>query len=56
MESSEVNMKRVTGIGGIFVKAKDHEKLHQWYEKHLGIPRVTGSSCGSRQREVSKIK
>ena len=31
-------MKRVTGIGGIFVKAKDHEKLHKWYEKHLGIP------------------
>jgi predicted enzyme related to lactoylglutathione lyase len=33
------NMQRVTGIGGIFFKAKDPEKLYQWYEKHLGICR-----------------
>jgi hypothetical protein len=32
-------MKRVTGIGGIFFKAQDHEKLYQWYEKHLGLKR-----------------
>jgi predicted enzyme related to lactoylglutathione lyase len=32
-------MKRVTGIGGIFFKAQDQEKLYQWYEKHLGIKR-----------------
>lgn len=31
-------MKRVTGIGGVFFKAKNPEKLHQWYQKHLGIP------------------
>ena len=31
-------MKRVTGIGGIFFKAKSPEKLHKWYQKHLGIP------------------
>lgn len=30
-------MKRVIGIGGIFFKAKDPEKLGAWYEKHLGI-------------------
>lgn len=30
--------KRVTGIGGIFFKAKDPEKLGKWYAKHLGIP------------------
>jgi predicted enzyme related to lactoylglutathione lyase len=30
-------MKRVTGIGGIFFKAKDKDKLLQWYAKHLGI-------------------
>ncbi len=28
-------MKRVTGIGGIFFKCKDPEKLKSWYEKHL---------------------
>src|SRR4029078_2593277 len=30
-------MKRVTGIGGIFFKAKDPEKLREWYRRHLGI-------------------
>jgi predicted enzyme related to lactoylglutathione lyase len=32
-------MKRVTGIGGIFFKANDPSKLHEWYEKHLGLKR-----------------
>ena len=30
-------MKRVTGIGGIFFKAKDAVTLRAWYQKHLGI-------------------
>ncbi len=31
-------MKRVTGIGGIFFKAKNNpQKLKEWYEKHLEI-------------------
>jgi predicted enzyme related to lactoylglutathione lyase len=30
-------MKRVTGIGGIFFKAHDAEKLRKWYKKHLGL-------------------
>ncbi len=30
-------MKRVTGIGGIFIKAKDPVALRAWYKKHLGI-------------------
>lgn len=30
-------MKRVTGIGGIFIKAKDPKALGDWYRKHLGI-------------------
>jgi predicted enzyme related to lactoylglutathione lyase len=30
-------MKRVTGIGGIFFKAKDPVALGAWYKKHLGI-------------------
>jgi predicted enzyme related to lactoylglutathione lyase len=30
-------MKRVTGIGGIFFKAKDAPALRSWYQKHLGI-------------------
>jgi predicted enzyme related to lactoylglutathione lyase len=30
-------MKRVTGIGGIFISAKDPDKLCDWYKTHLGI-------------------
>ena len=30
-------MKRVTGIGGIFFKAKDPKALYAWYKRHLGI-------------------
>jgi predicted enzyme related to lactoylglutathione lyase len=30
-------MKRVTGIGGIFFKAKDPAALQAWYKQHLGI-------------------
>jgi predicted enzyme related to lactoylglutathione lyase len=31
------NMKKVTGIGGIFFKTKDPKKTTAWYEKHLGL-------------------
>jgi predicted enzyme related to lactoylglutathione lyase len=30
-------MRRVTGIGGVFFKAKDPVALHAWYKRHLGI-------------------
>jgi predicted enzyme related to lactoylglutathione lyase len=30
-------MRRVTGIGGIFFKARDPAALHAWYRRHLGI-------------------
>lgn len=30
-------MKYVIGIGGIFFKANDPEKLAAWYQKHLGL-------------------
>jgi predicted enzyme related to lactoylglutathione lyase len=30
-------MKRVTGIGGIFIKSKDPKRLIDWYKQHLGI-------------------
>ena len=30
-------MKRVTGIGGIFFKAKDAPAMQAWYKRHLGI-------------------
>ena len=30
-------MARVTGIGGVFFRAKDPKALEAWYAKHLGI-------------------
>jgi predicted enzyme related to lactoylglutathione lyase len=40
-------MQRVTGIGGVFFKSKDPERLYVWYEKHLGLKRdpATGGSA-----------
>ena len=30
-------MERVVGIGGVFFKARQPEKLAEWYRQHLGI-------------------
>jgi predicted enzyme related to lactoylglutathione lyase len=30
-------MKKATGIGGIFFKCKDPDKMREWYQKHLGL-------------------
>src|SRR5882672_3115257 len=30
-------MERITGIGGIFFKAKDADTLRRWYEANLGV-------------------
>jgi predicted enzyme related to lactoylglutathione lyase len=30
-------MSRVTGVGGIFIRAEDPAKLRAWYQQHLGI-------------------
>ena len=31
-------MAKVTGIGGIFFKAKDPTGIMTWYKEHLGVP------------------
>jgi predicted enzyme related to lactoylglutathione lyase len=30
-------MKKVTGIGGIFFKCSEPDKIKDWYQEHLGI-------------------
>ena len=35
-------MERVTGIGGVFFRAKNPESLVAWYADHLGVPVVEG--------------
>jgi predicted enzyme related to lactoylglutathione lyase len=34
---SQLPEERVTGIGGVFFKAKDPRGLTQWYRDHLGV-------------------
>jgi predicted enzyme related to lactoylglutathione lyase len=33
----------VTGIGGVFLRARDPDRLRGWYHKHLGLPLEEGS-------------
>jgi len=32
------NTPKVTGVGGVFFKCKDVDKVKEWYGKHLGFP------------------
>lgn len=50
---------RVTGVGGIFFKSDDPEKLYQWYSEHLGIhpaPDGTGAAFEWRDAEDADKK
>lgn len=38
-------MQRVTGIGGLFFRARDPATLARWYQDHLGVT-VTPTSYG----------
>ena len=40
-------MERVTGIGGIFLKARDPKGLAAWYRAHLGVPIDEGQAYGT---------
>jgi len=37
-------MERVTGIGGVFFKARDPGGLAAWYQEHLGVPMEEGQT------------
>lgn len=50
--SQRIAMKRVTGIGGIFFKAKNPDQLKQWYSRHLGFPLKEDGDVSFRWREV----
>jgi predicted enzyme related to lactoylglutathione lyase len=50
-------MKRVTGIGGIFFKCENPEKLKDWYSKHLGLQTDNyGTSFEWRQADDANLK
>jgi len=53
-KKGEYTMKRVTGLGGVFFKAKDPNSMYEWYEKHLGIKReADGSDAMFHWRDFS---
>lgn len=33
-------MQKVTGLGGVFFRARDPQALSRWYQEHLGIDTV----------------
>jgi predicted enzyme related to lactoylglutathione lyase len=35
--NEESSIRKVTGIGGIFFKCKDPNKMREWYKNHLGL-------------------
>jgi hypothetical protein len=37
MRIENMGIKKVTGIGGIFFKCDDPDKIKEWYAKHLGL-------------------
>lgn len=43
---------RVTGLGGVFFKAKDPDKLRLWYAKHLGLKSEEDGVVRFRWREA----
>lgn len=50
-------MKKVTGIGGIFFKCKDPEKMKDWYSKNLGLQTDKyGTSFEWRQADFPERK
>jgi predicted enzyme related to lactoylglutathione lyase len=35
-------MEKVTGIGGVFIRARDPERMAEWYREYLGISTTDG--------------
>lgn len=55
--NKNTTMKKVTGIGGIFFKCKDPNKVKEWYNKHLGLNAGPyGASFEWRQADAPEKK
>jgi len=56
-ELTDVQNKKVTGIGGIFFKSKDPKMLNEWYYKNLGlVPNEYGSIFEFRDTDKPEEK
>ena len=47
-------MAKVLGVGGVFFKSPDPEKLYQWYERWLGFKAEPQSGIGFQPRHMPK--
>ena len=47
-------MAKVIGIGGVFFRSNDPERLYGWYEKHLGLKRTPGAGVIFPWRQVDE--
>jgi predicted enzyme related to lactoylglutathione lyase len=48
-------MAQATGIGGVFLRARDPKALYAWYEKHLGLPFAYGCFAIPAEQERAMI-
>ncbi|HEY6445358.1 MAG TPA: VOC family protein [Acidobacteriaceae bacterium] len=51
-------MPSATGLGGVFLRARDPKALYAWYEQHLGLPHADEGGFvlpAERQRAVLAI-
>ena len=47
-------MKRVTGLGGVFIRATDPDSLIGWYQDHLGVEKEDyGASVNFNWRDAN---
>jgi len=46
-------MERVSGIGGVFFRARDPEALKRWYADHLGVSAAPGSHDDDPWRQAA---
>jgi predicted enzyme related to lactoylglutathione lyase len=47
-------MAKVLGIGGVFFKSPDPEKLYEWYERWLGLRADPQSGIGFQPQSMPK--
>ena len=45
--ADDADVEKVTGIGGLFFRAKDPKALSKWYSDHLGVGLVPSSYGGA---------
>lgn len=48
-------MEKVTGIGGLFFRAKDPAALAKWYQDHLGVTLTPTSYDGEAWRQEAGV-